>query len=180
VQFLLLQFQRGLGDFCNRGSEPREVADIPRQQDFRASLQGTPRDERIVDSGADNRPGRGGFQGRDIFPFAQRNNRESFRNLPNDAQSFRPRDARSNRQAGESGIDFAEGAKHAEVFFPSGEEHFRARSVLRMVGVENRNQNRTVKKLLQLFPPKMRRALSSRPRRIRSSTTPWGTGFPVR
>lgn len=122
VQFLLLEFERDLGDFCNRGSEPCEVADIPCQQDFRASLQGAMRDERIVDSGADNRPGRCGFQGGDIFPFAQRNNRKSFRYLPDDTHALGPRDARPNRQSGEGGINLAERAERAEVFFPGGEE----------------------------------------------------------
>ncbi len=110
----------------------------------------------------------------------ERNQGQPFADLLYDGYALRPSYAGAKWQAGERGIDFAEGAERAEVGFACFKEYLRARCVLRMVSVKDRNQNRAVEETLQECLPRMCCALSSRACRIASSTTRDGSGLPVR
>src|SRR5579863_10040494 len=102
-----LYFERRLHEPSDSWAQPREVADIPGQQNICLSLQRAMRNERVIDSRADYRSRRSKLKSRKIFALTKRYQSEPLLYLLHNVHSVRPSDAGPQREASERGVYFA-------------------------------------------------------------------------
>jgi hypothetical protein len=85
-----------------------------------------------------------------MLRFCQGNQRDPLQNLPQDVDAFGSRDPRPDRQSREDRIDFAQRMQRAKGVPLSGaQESLGADLMVRMVRIENGNQNGTIEKNVQ-------------------------------